>query len=122
MLPPYDSRETLDRITALVRHTGARGSLPGRQFPRCAWPARLDAGAADRLTALARLVDWVWITGNHDEKDGAAAGTMLPELTVGGVMLRHEARPGEPLPELSGHFHPRLRVARAAARSAALAR
>jgi hypothetical protein len=24
MLPPYDSRETLDRLTALVRHTGAR--------------------------------------------------------------------------------------------------
>jgi hypothetical protein len=62
----------------------------------------------------------VWITGNHDEKDGAAAGTMLPELTVGGVMLRHEARPGEPLPELSGHFHPACAWRRAAARSAGL--
>ncbi|GHC93180.1 ligase-associated DNA damage response endonuclease PdeM [Novosphingobium pokkalii] len=112
MLPPYDSRETLDRLTALVRHTGARRVFClGDNFHDAHGPARLDAGAADRLTALARLVDWVWITGNHDEKDGAAAGTMLPELTVGGVMLRHEARPGEPLPELSGHFHPRLRVA-----------
>jgi uncharacterized protein len=27
------------------------------------------------------------------------------------VMLRHEAQPGETRPELSGHFHPKLRIA-----------
>jgi len=112
MLPPYDSRETLDRLTALVRHTGVRRVFClGDNFHDAHGPSRLDAGAADRLAALARQVDWVWITGNHDEKDGAAAGTMLPELATGGVMLRHEAKGSETLPELSGHFHPRLRVA-----------
>jgi uncharacterized protein len=31
-------------------------------------------------------------------------------LEVGGVVLRHEAMPAEPRPEISGHFHPKLRV------------
>jgi metallophosphoesterase superfamily enzyme len=47
---------------------------------------------------------------------------MLPEVALRGIVLRHEARPGEPAPELSGHFHPRLRVPRAGARSPGLAR
>jgi len=36
---------------------------------------------------------------------------MLREVMVRGVMLRHEAQGHEAAPELSGHFHPRLRVA-----------
>ncbi|KPF56437.1 phosphoesterase [Novosphingobium sp. AAP1] len=117
MLPPYDSRETLDRLAALVRHTGARRVFClGDNFHDAHGPTRLDPGAAERLAALVRVVDWVWITGNHDEKDGAPAddligGTMLREVMVRGVMLRHEAQGQEAGPELSGHFHPRLRVA-----------
>jgi metallophosphoesterase superfamily enzyme len=30
---------------------------------------------------------------------------------VDGLLLRHEANPRDPRPELSGHFHPRLRIA-----------
>ena len=63
------------------------------------------------------------ITGNHDTaRDAAPArtptlggttrlgGTTLAELAIAGLILRHEARAGETTPELSGHFHPRLRV------------
>jgi metallophosphoesterase superfamily enzyme len=58
------------------------------------------------------MLDWVWITGNHDEAlPKGFGGTILPELSVGGVILRHEARAGETAPELSGHYHPKLRVA-----------
>ena len=67
------------------------------------------------LSALTRATDWVWITGNHDVKGAAPQcptlpGTHLVETTVAGVVLRHEAQPGETRPELSGHFHPKLRV------------
>ncbi|HIQ16545.1 MAG TPA: ligase-associated DNA damage response endonuclease PdeM [Novosphingobium capsulatum] len=111
MLPPYDSRETLGRIDALARATdAARVLCLGDNFHDAQGPSRLDTVAADLLADLARRLDWVWITGNHDEKDGAAPGTMLPEVALRGIVLRHEARPGEPAPELSGHFHPRLRV------------
>jgi metallophosphoesterase superfamily enzyme len=33
-----------------------------------------------------------------------------PAVEMGGIVLRHEAFPGEPRPEISGHFHPKLRV------------
>jgi metallophosphoesterase superfamily enzyme len=63
------------------------------------------------LEALTRALDWVWITGNHDEElPKGFGGTILPELRIGGVILRHEARTGETAPELSGHYHPKLRV------------
>jgi metallophosphoesterase superfamily enzyme len=31
---------------------------------------------------------------------------------VDGLILRHRADPAEPRPELSGHFHPKLRITR----------
>lgn len=112
MLPPYDSRETLHRLEALITHTGARRVFClGDNFHDAHGPARMDGQAQDSLAALAARVDWVWITGNHDEKDGAALGTMLPELDVAGIVLRHEALASETRPELSGHFHPCLRLA-----------
>lgn len=63
------------------------------------------------LEALTRSLDWVWITGNHDEAlPKGFGGTIVPELALGGIILRHEARAGETAPEMSGHYHPKLRV------------
>jgi uncharacterized protein len=110
MLPPYDSRETLERVAAAIRQTGARRVFClGDNFHDEAGAARLEAHAAGMLDALTRATDWVWIAGNHDQGQ-APQGTVAEELEVGGVMLRHEALPGELRPELSGHFHPKLRV------------
>ncbi|WP_353229156.1 ligase-associated DNA damage response endonuclease PdeM [Novosphingobium sp.] len=126
MLPPYDSRETLERLAVTLRVTGARRVFClGDNFHDAAGPGRLDPHAAGMLAALTRATDWVWITGNHDTAGGPPAahdtagkasasatvpGTHLDETCIAGVILRHEARPGETRPELSGHFHPRLRV------------
>ena len=63
------------------------------------------------LTALTATTRWTWITGNHDP--GIAdhcGGAIVEEAEVDGLMLRHEAEPGETRPELSGHFHPKLRI------------
>ncbi|NML94102.1 ligase-associated DNA damage response endonuclease PdeM [Novosphingobium olei] len=112
MLPPYDSRETLGRMADAIRATGAtRVFCLGDNFHDAAGPERLESHAAGMLEALTRAVDWVWITGNHDEKGGAAPGTYVPELAVRGVALRHVAKSGETAPELSGHYHPKLRIA-----------
>lgn len=112
MLPPYDSRETLERLALAIRETGAKRVFAlGDNFHDGKGGARLEPHAAGMLAALTRAMDWVWITGNHDAGMGAVAGGMLAaELTVGGLILRHHARPGEERPELSGHFHPRLTV------------
>jgi metallophosphoesterase superfamily enzyme len=34
----------------------------------------------------------------------------MEEAVVDGLVLRHEADPSETRPELSGHFHPKLRI------------
>lgn len=112
MLPPYDSRDTLERLADAVKHTGARRVITlGDNFHDDAGALRLDAHCTGMLEALTRALDWVWITGNHDEAlPKGFGGTIVPELVLGGVILRHEAKVGETAPELSGHYHPKLRV------------
>ncbi len=116
MLPPYDSRETLERLAAAIRATGARRVFTlGDNFHDPKGIARLEPHAAGMLDALTRAVDFVWITGNHDlghdsGSDGPPGGTAAEELEVAGLLLRHQAVKGETRPELSGHFHPKFRL------------
>lgn len=112
MLPPYDSRETLERLADAVKVTGARRVITlGDNFHDDAGTQRLDTYAAGMLESLTRALDWVWITGNHDENMRRSFGAeMAEEMDIAGVILRHEARPGETRPELSGHYHPKMRV------------
>ncbi len=110
MLPPYDSRETLERLAQALRETGARRVYClGDNFHDAEGAERLEPHAAGMLDALARVTDWVWIAGNHDQ-GRVPWGASVQELTVAGLVLRHEAQVGEIRAELSGHFHPRLRV------------
>ena len=112
MLPPYDSRETLERRALAIRETGARRVFTlGDNFHDSAGAERLEPHAAGMLAALTRATDWVWITGNHDAAmEARAGGELAVELEVAGFVLRHQAKAGEMRPELSGHYHPRLQV------------
>ena len=112
MLPPYDSRETLERLALAIRDTSARRVFClGDSFHDVAGAERLEPYAAGMLAALTRAVDWVWITGNHDEGlRPAEGGTLIDEMAIGGMTMRHRARPGEGGVELSGHYHPKLRL------------
>lgn len=117
LLPPYDSRETLDRLALAIRETGARRVFTlGDNFHDSAGTDRLDPHAAGMLAALTRATDWVWVTGNHDEgiegasMEAKAGGALAVELEIAGIALRHQTKPGETRPELSGHYHPRLQV------------
>ena len=112
MLPPYDSRETLERIADAVKITSARRVITlGDNFHDDAGTHRLDDYASGMLESLIRALDWVWITGNHDEEMPRAFGASVqPELEVNGITLRHEAKSGETRPELSGHYHPKMRL------------
>ncbi|MET1755873.1 ligase-associated DNA damage response endonuclease PdeM [Novosphingobium sp. RD2P27] len=113
MLPPYDSRETLERLALAIRETGARRVIAlGDNFHDDGGANRLEPHAAGMLAALTRAVDWVWIVGNHDPSlEKGVGGEVLEETMLSGVVLRHKARAGETAPELSGHFHPRLMLA-----------
>lgn len=111
-LPPHDSQATLDVIEALVARTGAQAvwSL-GDSFHDADGADRLPARARDRLYALTARLDWVWITGNHDvDMRSMPGGRRMTEAQVDGIWLRHEAAADDPRPEISGHFHPKLRL------------
>lgn len=116
-IPPYDSRETLERVALAIRETGARRVITlGDNFHDAGGATRLEPHACGMLAALTKAVDWVWITGNHDiGKGGTVAearcgGTLVEELELAGMILRHQAKRGETRPELSGHFHPRIQL------------
>ena len=112
MLPPYDSLATLTELAALIERTGAAELwCLGDSFHDSAGCERLPADARALLTSLTARLDWRWITGNHDSLlVDHCGGTILEEAEIDGLVLRHEAEPGDPRPELSGHFHPKLRV------------
>jgi DNA ligase-associated metallophosphoesterase len=112
MLPPYDSLATLSDLSLLVASTGAREIwCLGDSFHDRHGCDRLPARARELLIAMTSATDWTWIIGNHDP--GFAdhcGGRIVEEAEMDGLVLRHEADPAETRPELSGHFHPKLRV------------
>jgi len=111
-LPPHDSEATLDAMAALIERTGARSVYClGDSFHDAEGIERLSAAARSRLGAMTACLDWVWITGNHDAGMAhAPGGRRVEEMEVEGIHLRHEARPCDSAPEISGHFHPKLRL------------
>jgi DNA ligase-associated metallophosphoesterase len=112
MLPPYDSIATLTELTALVDRSQARELwCLGDSFHDSAGCERLPADARAMLTGLTARLDWRWVTGNHDSQMvDHCGGTIVEEAEVDGLVLRHEADPRDLRPELSGHFHPKLRL------------
>lgn len=113
MLPPYDSLATLADLTALVAATDAAEIwCLGDSFHDVDGCERLPAGAQQMLMALTASRDFIWVTGNHDAGGviDRCGGRIVDEAVVDGIVLRHEADPTDPRPEMSGHFHPKLRV------------
>ncbi len=115
MLPPYDSVATLTDLTALVAATAPRELwCLGDSFHDARGCERLPDAAQAMLRALTGTLDFVWVTGNHDR--GAVTlvdrcgGRVVDEAVVDGLVMRHEADVDDPRPELSGHFHPKLRM------------
>ena len=113
MLPPYDSIATLSGLKRDIERSGAtRLFCLGDSFHDRFGCDRLPSDARELLTSLTENVDWVWITGNHDAGFiDHCGGRIEEEVQLSGIVLRHEAVEGDPVPEMSGHFHPKLRLA-----------
>lgn len=112
LLPPYDTRRTLERLDAVI----------GRLRPRmvaCLGDSFHDDGAAARLpegerVCLARLVggsDWIWIAGNHDpEPVRDLGGISAAMFGIGPLVFRHAPERDDAVGEIAGHLHPVARV------------
>jgi hypothetical protein len=111
-LPPYDTAATLARLEDAVARLQPQALIAlGDSFhDRTAAERVCDADQA-RIRALTDRLDWLWIAGNHDPAPPSAwGGRVAEEEAVDGLVFRHEAEPGRPHGELSGHFHPKASV------------
>lgn len=110
LLPPYEGLATLERLAAEIAALDPAAVVSlGDGFDDMAAAQALDPLVAAGLLGLARGRDWIWLHGNHDP--GAPRhlpGRAAAELWLGPVALRHEAGTG---PDISGHFHPVVRLA-----------
>ena len=111
LLPPYETAATLDRLAAEIAALDpARVVCLGDSFDDCAAGAALSATDAARLTALIAGRDWTWVAGNHDPAPLALPGSHRAELALGPLVFRHEAARDAAPGEVSGHWHPKLRL------------
>ena len=112
MLPPYDTRDTLRRLQAEVLAAAPEAVvLLGDTFHDRSSEDRLARDDAEGLRALSGLSRLIWVVGNHDA-DGPRRlpGEVAAEISVEGLILRHEPTPGRQDGEVAGHLHPCARV------------
>lgn len=111
-LPPYDSLATLQALCQEVERAAVtRLYCLGDSFHDRFGCDRLPSAARDLLASMTKQLDWVWIVGNHDVGFiDHCGGRIEDEREVCGIILRHEAEEADPRPEMSGHFHPKLRL------------
>ncbi|MFV0383543.1 ligase-associated DNA damage response endonuclease PdeM [Paracoccus sp. (in: a-proteobacteria)] len=110
LLPPYEVQATLERLRAEIGQTDPVCVVSlGDGFDDDAAVTALPEPIRRDLHSLAQGRDWLWISGNHDP---APVGAHLPGRTCTEVsdrlILRHQAGAG---PDISGHYHPCIRLA-----------
>lgn len=112
LLPPYDTRETLRRLTLDVAACRPqRIVLLGDALHDAGAGARIDEDDAGALAGIAEGRALVWVAGNHDPQGpGGLAGESAVTLQIAGLVLRHEPQPGDQPGEVAGHLHPCARV------------
>lgn len=107
LLPPFESLDTVARLEAEVARLGPRRLISlGDAFDDDIAAHEIAPEIADRLAALTQRPETIWIAGNHDP---VGLGRAVAEMPLGPFTLRHIAGQG---PDISGHFHPKARLAR----------
>lgn len=106
-LPPYDSRDTLDRLTVDLDRTGADTVVClGDSFDDLDALYALPTAEKLRIAALQAGRRWIWIEGNHDPGPIELGGMHLSDWSCHALVFRHIAQ-ANARSEVSGHFHPK---------------
>ncbi|MEM9967688.1 MAG: ligase-associated DNA damage response endonuclease PdeM [Pseudomonadota bacterium] len=109
-LPPYETHDTLLRLSGDLYQTNAKIVI-------CLGDSFDDLGATFSLSEddkmmIARLQSgrrWIWVEGNHDPGPIELGGTHHSAVNIGPLAFRHIAMPSEEA-EISGHYHPKARI------------
>ena len=111
MLPPFDTAETLRRLTILFEQLAPKTLIAlGDSFHDQGAGARLAPQDKAKLESLVAQTETIWIEGNHDPEPPAwLAGRRAAELAHDGLWFRHEPT-GQIAGEVAGHLHPGARV------------
>jgi DNA ligase-associated metallophosphoesterase len=119
LLPPYDTKDTLDRLEAELEALQPRTLVMlGDSFHDARAVARIEPLQAQRVLRLAAGRELVWIVGNHDVQDersalGGLPGEIAETWSVGALLLRHEPAANYAPGEVAGHLHPCAKLVRA---------
>lgn len=109
-LPPYETRDTLERLSDDLEATDARVVIClGDSFDTAEDADLMEDGDRLWLTQMQAGRFWVWIAGNHDPEPVNLGGTHMRELPLHPITFRHIAD-AEETGEVSGHFHPKAVV------------
>jgi DNA ligase-associated metallophosphoesterase len=113
LLPPYDTRATIERLAVVLRRYRPRRVVAlGDSFHDGQAGARMAEADAARLAGLVAEHDWLWIAGNHDPAPAEAmaralGGRVAAELALSPLRFRHEPAAEPAAGEVCGHFHPK---------------
>lgn len=106
-LPPYETHDTLTRLTDDLDRTGAHSVIClGDSFDDLTAAIALPDQARQWIAKLQAGRRWIWIEGNHDPGPVDLGGEHRGELTVGPLTFRHIAT-AQCQGEVSGHYHPK---------------
>ncbi|WP_424928297.1 ligase-associated DNA damage response endonuclease PdeM [Amaricoccus tamworthensis] len=110
LLPPYETSETLDRLSREIDALEPRNVVClGDSFDDLESAGALGEANTERLLAMMAGRNWIWITGNHDPGPVTLPGTHCAEHHLNGLVFRHIAEP-DGVGEISGHYHPKARL------------
>jgi DNA ligase-associated metallophosphoesterase len=112
LVPPWDTRVTLDRLAILLRRWQPRTVVAlGDSFHDARGSLRMAAGDLARLRGFVEMAEFIWVLGNHDPAPpGGLGGRATDVWTAGPLVFRHQAQMGT-TGELCGHHHPKASVA-----------
>lgn len=111
LLPPYETEETLSRLDKLILKLNPSMVIClGDTFDDLTAAETLSPTHREWLLQMMEGRRWLWIEGNHDPGASKFGGESYYDYFEKPLTFRHISDP-DALAEVSGHYHPKARVA-----------